>query len=403
MAQAQGIARKIARVKQSGKGTAGSSGSQLIRRTSATFNKNSDTYENNEIVDHQQSTGATEGVYATTGQVQGLLSAGTYAQEFANLLRKDFAATSAITGMTIAVAGSGPTYTVTRSAGSFLTDGIKIGDVVKLTAGSFNAANLNKNLWVISMTATVLTVVPVNGVALVAESGVTSASLSVPGKKAWVPTSGHTNDYFSYEIWQSEVPSSELYVDCKTVQADISVPASGNPTVSFNIPGLSRVTGTSQVLTSPTAATTTQVLATAQGLISLNGALTTVTTVDIAINGNVNPGEAEIGSKSRSDHQMGRIAVSGSFSAKFSSTTIQAIRDAQTPVSLAVLIAADSTAAADFIAIVIPAIKIMTDEANDGEIEIIRSYNFTAQIPATGGAALSNHMTIVSIQDSAAP
>ncbi|MDR7232828.1 hypothetical protein J2X45_003938 [Caulobacter sp. BE264] len=402
MAQAQGIARKIARVKQSGKGTAGSSGSQLIRRTSATFNKVSETYENNEIADHQQSTGSNEGVYATTGQVEGLLSAGTYAPEFACLLRKDFAATSAITGMTIAVAGSGPTYTITRSAGDFLTGGIKIGDVVKLTAGSFNAANLNKNLWVVGMTATVLTVVPVNGAALVAESGITSASLAVPGKKAWVPTTGHTSDYYSYEVWQPDVPSSELYVDCKTVQADISVPATGNPTVSFSIPGLSRVNGSSQVLTSPTAATTTPVLATAQGLISLNGSLITVTSVDISISGNVNPGEAEIGSKSRSDHQMGRVMVSGSFSAKFTSTAIQAIRDAQTPVALAVIVAADATAAADFVTFVIPAIKIFTDEANDGEVEIIRTYQWTAQIPATGGASLSNHQTIVSIQDAQA-
>ena len=402
MAQAQGIARKIARVKQSGKGAAGSSGSQLIRRTSATFNKVSDTFENNEIVDHQQSTGSTEGVYATTGQVEGLLSAGTYAPEFANLLRKDFVATSTITGMTIAVAGSGPTYTITRSAGNFLTDGVKQFDTVRLTAGAFNAANLNKNLWVQSMTDTVLTVVPVNGVALVAESGITGASLAVPGKKAWVPTTGHTNDYYTYEVWQPDVPSSELYVDCKTVQADITVPATGNPTVSFSIPGLSRVNGTSQVLTSPTAATTTPVLATAQGLILLNGALTTVTSVNVSITGNVNPGEAEVGSKSRSDHQMGRVAVSGSFSAKFKDTTIQAIRDAQVPVSLAVLVAADASAGADFITIVIPAIKIFTDEANDGEVEIIRTYNFTAQIPATGGAALSNWQTIVSIQDAQA-
>jgi hypothetical protein len=37
---------------------------------------------------------------------------------------------------------------VARSAGSWLTDGIKIGQVGRLTAGGFNAANSNKNLLV---------------------------------------------------------------------------------------------------------------------------------------------------------------------------------------------------------------------------------------------------------------
>ena len=64
------------------------------------------------------------------------------------------------------MAGSGPTYTITRSTGSWLTDGIKKGQIGRITAGAVNAANLNKNLVVLSLTSTILTVMPLNGVAL---------------------------------------------------------------------------------------------------------------------------------------------------------------------------------------------------------------------------------------------
>jgi hypothetical protein len=65
------------------------------------------------------------------GTLKGELSAGTYDLEFAALLRKDFAtAFTAITGASLTIAGSGPTYTVTRATGDFLTGGVKRGMVV---------------------------------------------------------------------------------------------------------------------------------------------------------------------------------------------------------------------------------------------------------------------------------
>jgi hypothetical protein len=87
------------------------------------------------------------------GTINGELSPGTWKDFMAAAVRKAFASTAAMTGLSITIAGTGPTFTVTRAAGSFITDGVKAGDVVRLTAGSFNAANLNKNLWVISLVA----------------------------------------------------------------------------------------------------------------------------------------------------------------------------------------------------------------------------------------------------------
>lgn len=400
MANAQGINVSFKRVKQSGLGSPGSSGSQLLRRVTATFNKTTDTYTSNEIVSHQQSTGATAGVQAVTGSISGELSPGTFQVELENLLRKDVAATSNITGLSITIATSGSNYTVTRGTGDFLTGGVKVGDIVRLTAGSFDAANLNKNLLVLSLTSTVLTVTPLNGVALTAEGPITSATLAVPGKKVWVPTTGHTNTYLTYEKYFSDITKSELYPDVKVGQAQVSLPATGIATIQLDTPGLSRTVGNSEVLTSPTAATTTEVLTAVQGKVIVNGVATTCTSANVTITGNITQAEAEIGSNSRSDHQRGRVAVTGTLTAKFSSTTLMDLRDAQTAVTVVLVAANNATGTSDFVTFVMPAVKFFSDDLDDGEKELIRTYNFTAQIPATGGASLANHQTICSIQDS---
>lgn len=403
MAVAQGISTTVSRVIQSALGTAGSSGSKLMRRVTLELNKESDTYASQEIASHQMSTGATEGPSRINGTLNGELSSGTYQDEFAVLLRKDFAtAFTAITGASITIAGSGPTYTVTRAAGSFLTDGVKKGMVVRLSVGSFNAANINKNLLVISVTATVLTVKPLNGVAMVAEGPIATSTVSAPGMASYTPTSSHTNKYMSYEKKFTDLTRYELFTDVKPASADVAVPATGISTVNFALAGLARTLSGSETLTSPTAETTSDVLAAVQGAVAVNGAITTVTGVQFQINGNISTGEPEVGSNTLSDLQRGRVAVQGSFTAKFSGVTLQTLRDNQTVVTLIVALAEDATATADFITFTFPAVKIFTDNADDGEKEIIRSYSFTAQYYGSGGAGTDSHATIVQIHDSLA-
>jgi hypothetical protein len=64
---------------------------------------------------------------------------------------------------------------------------------------------------------------------------------------------------------------------------------------------------------------------------ALGGATATITGASSTINGNIQPGEAEVGANTISDHQRGRVAVNGSFTAKFSSVTLQAMFDASPP------------------------------------------------------------------------
>lgn len=402
MPNALGLLKQTVFAKQSGLNTPATTGGKIKRRTNSQFGLVKTTFESNEIVSHQQSTGANHGVRSTKGKLDGLLSPATFSEQFYSLLRRDGTATTAITGLTLTIASAGSgNFTITRSTGDFLTGGIKAGDVARITAGSVNAANLNKNFLVISLTTAVLTVRPVNGVAMAADTSVASCTITVPGKKTWVPTTGHTNDFWTVEECYTGLVRYEQFVDCKIAKADVAIPATGNATVSFDVPGLTRTRGASQTITSPAAETTTNVLTAVNGVVVVNGTVTPITGAQLSINGNIAPGEPEVGSNAITDMIRGEVAVSGSFTSKFSGVTLQDIYDNESIVKLFFVITDGTSGTADFVTFVMSAVKLFGDDADDGEAkEIIRTYQFTAQINGSGGASLADHQTIISMQDS---
>lgn len=403
---AQGINKTVAYKKQTALGSAGSgSGGTLLRRVTASLSVAKDTYENNEIVSHQQSTGSTHGIARSSGTINGLLSGASFMPFIGSLLRKDPAATSAISSLSLTIAASSSNYTITRAAGDFLTGGIKIGDVIQLSGGSLNANNLAKNIVVVGATATVITGNVLNsGDTLTAEGPIASCTVTVMGKKSWVPTSGHTNDYYTVEEWFSDITRSRLYPDMQIGMVDVAMPATGNVTCNTTLVGLGACDKSgSQVLTTPTAAPTTSVFASVSGAVYVGGTrYGTITSMNLQINGNVTQGEATIGSATISDVTRGRILVSGSFSYVFDSETLATPFDNETATSLILVLADARTAGANTMAFTMSRVKLFSADPDDGEKQIVSSVNFTAEIDGSGGASLANHQTIISVQDSQA-
>lgn len=403
MTVAQGINKTLAYKVQVALGTAASgSGGQLLRRESSAFTLTKDTYSNNEIVSHQQHTGDTHGIRKTQATLSGVLSPSTYKDLTAALLRKAWVATSPITSLTLTIAADGSNWTVTRSAGDFLTGGIKVGDVIRLSGANLTAGNVGVNLVVIAVTDVALTCMVPTGTALTAESSKASSTVTVVGKKTWVPTTGHTNLYYTFEESFADLTRYHVYQDVQVGMLDIAIPATGNVTVSFGLIGLgSRVKSASQSLTTPTAETTTSVVASVAGVAIVGGVgQGGITSASVKIDGGVTHGEATIGSNTIADTQKTRIKVSGTFTALYESDTLAAPFDNETTTSLILMMADDATDGADFITLVLPQVKLFSDDADDGEKQIIRTYNFTAEICSSGGAALANNQTIISIQDS---
>ncbi|API58098.1 hypothetical protein BSL82_01290 [Tardibacter chloracetimidivorans] len=403
MTDAQGLYKQLTYKKQSGKGTAASgSGGQLLRRETATFNLQKDTYSSNEITSHQQYTGDKHGIGRVSGTINGLLSGATYAEFMAAVLRRAFAATSSITSLSLTIAaGSGSSWTITRASGDFLTGGIKIGDVVRLAGGSLDPANVGKNLVVTGVTATVLTVLVMNESSLTAEGPIASCTVSVPGKKTLAPTSSHTNDYFTVEEWHSDLSRSHLYTDVQVGRIDVGLPATGNATMQLSLMGLARTKSGSQVLTTPTAETTSEILTAVNGIALFAGTRQlAITSANISIDGQMNFGEAVVGSNAISDMTKGDIKVSGSFTAVFQDDTISDYLDSENATSLVLILAENDDADAEFVTFSMSRVKVLTDDKDDGKKQIIQTFNFTAEINGAGGAALANDQTILTIQDS---
>lgn len=405
MPVAQGINKLTVYKEQSALGVpASGSGGQVLRRKTSIAKTARATYVNDEIVQHQQSTGVNLGTASSDWAFDGLLSPGTYAGLLQTLMRKVFTATAAITGVSLTIAGAGP-YTVTRGAGSFLTDGVKIGDVVRITAGTYaNGVNRDNNLIVTAVTATVLTVITLNGTTLIAEGPIATSTVTVVGKKSIVPLTGHTDKLVTVEEWYADLSRSELFPDIRVGQADIGLPASGNATIKLTSMGLGVKTASgAQVLTTPTAATTSPVLTAVRGILRINSAtIATVTGVQLTIKTALLPQGPIVGSNFSPDMSRGRIEVTGQFTALFDSNTIAALFDNETLTNLVVVMATDTTNAADFMSFSMSALKLTDAAPDDGEKAILRTYPFTAQINADGGAALANDQTIISIQDSLA-
>lgn len=403
---AQGVKKTTSYLKQSGLGVpAAGAGGQIMRRTSSVFKAPTDNFAINELASHMQSQGVGLGAIKPAGTIAALLSCTTHRDLLGSLLRKAFATDAVTASTSITIAASGQNWTLTRSTGSWITDGYNCGDVMRLLTGSFNAANILKNLIVLSIgSATVMTVAVVNGSTLVAEGPIATATCGVVGKKTSVPLTGQTNDYYTFEEWYADQSFSEVFADEKIAQAAVNLPANGNGTISYTTAGRTRTRGTVQVLTSPTVETTTPVLNGVNGIVVVNGAAVGfITGAQITINGNETHADPILGAVAVDDIQRGELMVSGNFTGKFSNQALQAIYDARTSTQLVLVCATDQTAAADFMAFNIPCLQMTDDAPDDGSKAIVRTYTFTARIPTLAFATAGNlDQSIICIQDSLA-
>ena len=375
---------------------------QSLRRVQSTVDLNKDTYESNEIRTDLQVADYRHGVRRIKGKMSGELSAKTYADFFAQALKRDFAAVTASTGVSVTIAGAGPTYTVTRAAGSYLSDGYKVGMVIRLSVGALNAANLSKNLFIVGLTATVATVIVLNGSALVAEGPIATTTITATGKSTYVPTSGHTDKSFSMEHWYSDLTQSEVFSGCKIDQIALALPPTGMATIDMDVVGQNIVTAASQYFTSPTAQTTTGVMAAVNGVCRVGGVtVASLTGLSLQIDPTYT-GDPVVGSNTVPFQFPGRVKVSGQLTAYFDSI---ALRDAfinETEIDLLAAFTADNTAAADFISIALPRIKLGGAAKNDGEGGLVQTIPFMALLNSAGGAGIATEKTTIQIQDAQA-
>lgn len=403
MGTASGIYKQVAYKEEVTYGvTPAAAAAQAIRRVTSSLDMTKDTYQSNEIRPDFQMADFRHGGRKVAGAINGELSAKTYADFMAAALKKAFATTAAIVGASITIAGVDGAYTITRAAGSFLTDGVKVGDVIRLTAGTFNAANLSKNIMVTGSTALVLTGLVLNATALVLEGPIAAATVTVVGKKTLIPQTGHTDKSFSVEHWYPDVPASEVFTGCKVSKIGLSLPPSGMATCNVEFMGKDAVPASAQYFTTPNPITTTGTMAAVNGVLRVgNATVANVTglTIDIAA---AQSGEPTVGSNTVAFQAAGRVLVTGQLTATFNNTTLRDAFYNETEISLYAVFTADNSAASDFIGFSIGRLKVGGASKDDGEKTITQTLPFQALLNIAGGAALATDLTTISIQDSAA-
>ena len=373
---------------------------QSLRRVTSDLSLTKDTYQSAEIRTDQQVQDMRHGVRRVAGSINGELSPGTYKDFIAAALRRDFAAVTALTALSVTIAGAGPTYTVTRAAGDFLTGGVKRGDVVRLTVGTLNAANINKNLLVVTVTALVLTVRPLNGVALVAEGPIASTTCTVFGKKTFAPSTGHTDKSFSIEHWFSDVAQSEVHTGCQPSTIDLQLPPTGLATIGLGFVGQNIETATAQYFTSPTAATTSGLTASVNGMVLVNGSVAaTVTGLTLQVQSG-RSGDPVVGSNTIPTQFPGRITVSGQATAYFEDAVLRDAFLNETEMEIIFVLSSDNTATSKFVGFTLPRCKLGGASKSDGEGGIVQTIPFTALLPITGGSGIANELSTIVVQDS---
>lgn len=397
----KGTSKQVAFKKETTFGTpAGTSGGSLLRRVTGNFNLVKEAYESNEIRVDRQVADFRHGVRSAEGTLNGELSSSAYDDFMGSIVGKDFAAVTLGAAAQITVTAVGTVYTLVRASGSFLTDGIKVGMVIR-AAGLTTSGDNGKNLLVASVTATNAVVIPLNGSTMTAQGTATSVTLTVPGKQTFVPATGHTDDSYTIEEFYADIAQSEVYTGMKVNSLAVQLPATGLTTIDIGFAGKDLTqTGTTQYFTTPTAQGTQGIFAAVNGVMLVQGApVALITSADFSIE-RATENATVVGSNSVADIFTGRIRVTGNMSIYFQDAAFRDYFNAETPVSLVLTVTADNTATANFVTFTLPKVKLGSFTKDDGELGIIASTSFQALLNDVTTAGLP--ATTIQIQDSAA-
>jgi hypothetical protein len=388
---AKGVNKKIAYRKESAWGTIAADGvaAKQLRRVTSQFNQTAETLQSAEIRQDYQIADYRLGSLSTEGSLNGELSPGTYSDFFAAALAKDFVAGGTTTGASLTIATSGSFYTITRAAGSWLTDGFYVGNVIRLSGAGFAPANVGKNIQILSITALVLTVRTFDANTLTPEGPIAAAGAAVVGKQTFAPLTGHTSDSFTVEeFYGGGVNVSEVHAGNKVGSIAVQLPASGFCTVDVSFMGKGMMkTGNTQHFATATAASTSGLTVGISGSVLVNsvpaGVITNASfTLDRGLEAAV-----VVGSKYAADIFDGRVNVTGDFSTYLENPVYRDYFINETKISLVFALTTGSEANAEVISFVLPSVKLGSATRNDGEAGIVQDHSFQALLNSvtTGG------------------
>lgn len=365
------------------------SSGRYLRRTTIDLSLTRDMYESAEISSTAQTLDARNGMDKVEGTLNAEISAGSYADFWAGLLRGAWTPGVSYVGTTLSTVAA--TSKIVRSAGSWITDGFKVGKVINV-AGFATATN-NGNFTILTMTATELVV----DAALATEAAGASVTVKVAGKTLQIPLlpSARTNDSFTIEQYFDTIGVSRVATGLKVNKADVKIAPNSMSTVDFGLMGKGMSTAATHYFTSPAAASTTGVMSGSAGALYVGGVKKgVVTSFDCSIDGGMEAGTV-IGSRQAADIFLGRIKATGKFTIYFVDDTIFNAFTNETDVRLELRL--DDSNGKSFV-LGFPRIKLGSAPVNDVENGgLVSDVSFTALL--NDGTDLTKEQSTVVIQD----
>ncbi|MHA6690597.1 phage tail tube protein [Devosia sp. A449] len=211
---------------------AAASPSKAFRPNSGGLTLAKEPIRSNEVRRDGMTTRGRHGSRSVAGSYVGDMSVGSFDDLIEAVFRGTFEpalaiteATAELSSATLAVAAN----TVTASAGSWITAGLRVGDVIRLGAG-FVVANQDRNVRVTGLTATTITVAET----LIAEAGpLASYEITRPKKL----TQGLVARSFTVEEYEADIDGSEVFTGVRVGSLQIQLQPNGMTILTFGLVG----------------------------------------------------------------------------------------------------------------------------------------------------------------------
>lgn len=373
------VLTKVIRKKEAVFGTLpGATGAREFRKVSDSIALKKNKIQSAAIQTNAQRPMARHGGRSVDGNIGVELALGLIDSELASVVRRDWTAVTPLTGLTVTANVAAPNFV--RSAGSWITDGLALGMLVKFSGFTAGAASNNGKLYtIIALTATEITVAET----VVAAANAATIGLTVPGKITYIPETGHTNDSYTIEKWYSAVGESYRFTGQRVASINIGLAADDKVSAEIAYMGQDRKKDVAQYFTNPAAPGGGDMLVTPSGLAIINGKATKVcTNFSLDINGNASVGKV-VGANVTPDVFMDMIDVSGQISVYYESGEMDDYFDQEQAISL--INRLDDGIGGAFV-IAMPYVKVFGG-GESGDKEIIRQYDYTAGPNAAGAGA----------------
>lgn len=297
------------------------------------------------------------GSQRTSGTYNGSLSIGAMDPILAAIMRTSWSSADlAITQATASLTSiTTTTSTIVAGGGSWITAGLRVGDVIRLT-GHSSSGNNNRNLRIVGLTDSTITVAETLTLNATPD---TAFTITRPGRVLVNPAAGLlAKTYFTIEEHEYDIDTSEVFTDCVWSRLRISMNPDGVLSTELGWTGTgqfeTKTGGSAPFFSAPTEPTALSLAAVEATVRAGSEDILELTAFDVTIDLQPSAPPVVGPTKYAPDVFLGTQQVSANITAFRKDVLDVADFIAETPLSLHLLAVENETAPADFFSLVIP-------------------------------------------------